>query len=213
MISRRTFVLALLLLLGGSSRVAFAQGEPEIDIRVAPGAFPPQVAVRNVLAEKPFDELLRSGFPARLSIRAELWSIGRWFDDVQSRAEWSVIVQYSVVDRTYEVARLVGERLTSLGSYVRFADARAAAELSYQPALPAPPRGRKSYVLVQAELQTLNVSDLDEIERWLQGEARPLVRGKRNPGTALTRGLRSLASRVLGGEVRRLEARSPVMDY
>jgi hypothetical protein len=212
-ISRRTAVLLLLLLLGSSRRVAHAQGQPEIDIRVAPGAFPPQVAVRNVLAEKPFDELLRSGFPARLSLRAELWSIGRWFDEVQSRAEWSVIVQYSVIDRTYDVARLVGDRLASLGSYVRFADARAAAELSYQPTLPSPPRGRKSYVLVQAELQTLNVSDLDELERWLQGEARPLVRGQRNPGTALTRGLRSLVSRVLGGEVRRLEARSPAMDY
>jgi hypothetical protein len=213
MISRRTFVLTGLLLLAGSGPRARAQGRPEVEIRVAPGAFPPQVAVRGVLEEKTFDELLRSGFPARLSVRAEVWSIGRWFDDVQSRAEWSVIVQYSVIDRTYEVARLVGDRLTSLGSYLRFADARAAAELSYQPSLPPPPKGRKSYVLVQAELQTLNVSDLDELERWLSGEARPLVRGRRNPGTALTRGFRTLASRLLGGEVRRLEARSPAADY
>lgn len=207
----RTTLLALLLLV--SSTVARAQGRPEVDIRVGPGAYPPQVAVRNVLAEKPFDEMLKNGFPARLTVRAETWSIGRWFDEQQHRAEWSVIVRYDIIDRAYEVARVVGDKVTPLGSYLRFADARAASELAYQPSLPVPPRGRKSYVLVQAELQTLDVSDLDEVERWLSGEGRPLVRGRRNPGTALTRGLRSLASRILGGEVRRLEARSPAMDF
>jgi hypothetical protein len=207
----RTSLLALLLLV--SSAVARAQGRPEVDIRVGPGAYPPQVAIRNVLDEKPFDEMLKNGFPARLTIRAETWSIGRWFDEQQSRTEWSVIVRYDIIDRAYEVARVVGDKVTPLGSYVRFADARAASELAFQPTLPLPPRGRKSYVLVQAELQTLNVSDLDEVERWLSGEGRPLVRGRRNPGTALTRGLRSLASRILGGEVRRLEARSPVLEF
>ncbi len=209
-IARALLLWCLLLVAGAGS--ARAQSKPEIDIRVGPGAFPPLVAVRNVLAEQPFDTLLKSGFPARLTIRAETWSIGRWFDDQQSSAEWSVIVRYNVVDRAYEVARVVGSRVTPLGSYVRFADARAASELAFQPSLPPPPRGRKSYVLVQAELQTLDVSDLDELERWLKGEARPLVRGRRNPGTVLTRGLRSLASRILGGEVRRLEARSPAME-
>jgi hypothetical protein len=209
----RSVLLALLLLIAGGSGVVRAQGRPEVDIRVAPGAFPPQVAIRGVLAEKPFDELLRSGFPARLFVRTEVWTIGRWFDDIRSRAEWSIIVRYDVIDRTYDVVRVNGGRITSLGTYLRFADARAATELAFQPALPFPPRGQKSYVLVQAELQTLDVSDLDEVERWLSGEARPLVRGKRSPGTALTRGLRTLASRLLGGEVRRLEARSGVLEF
>ena len=67
--------------------------------------------------------------------------------------------------------------------------------------------------VVQAELQTLDVSDLDELERWLRGEASPAVHGRRSPGTALTRGVKSLASRLLGGEIRRLEARSPAVRY
>ena len=206
-------LFALLLLLVGVGSVASAQSRPEIDIRVAPTAYPPLVAVRGVLTEKPFDELLRSGFPARLHVRAELWSIGGWFDDVLSRVEWDIVVRYDAIDRTYDVARFVAGRLMPLGSYVRFADARAASELAYLPALATPPRGRKSYVAVQAELQTLDVSDLDELERWLRGEVSPAVRGKRNPGTALTRGVRSLASRLLGGEVRRLEAKSPAVRY
>lgn len=204
---------AILLLLSGAGGMASAQSRPEIDIRVAPTSYPPLVAVRGVLLEKPFDELLRSGFPARLHVRAEVWTIGRWFDDILGRAEWDIVVRYDAIDRTYEVARFVSGRLMPLGSYVRFADARAASELPYLPALTVPPRGRKSYVAVQAELQTLDVSDLDELERWLRGEASPAVRGKRSPGTALTRGVRSLASRLLGGEVRRLEAKSPAVIY
>ena len=206
-------MIAMLLLLTGAGTVALAQSRPEIEIRVAPTSYPPLVAIKGVLTEKPFDELLRSGFPARLHVRAEIWTIGRWFDDVLGRVEWDIVVRYDAIDRTYEVARFVAGRLMPLGSYVRFSDARAASELPYLPALAAPPRGRKSYVAVQAELQTLDVSDLDELERWLRGEASPAVRGKRNPSTALTRGVRSLASRLLGGEVRRLEAKSPAVTY
>lgn len=205
--------MALLLLCVGSTAAARAQSRPEIDIRMTASAFPPAVSVRGVLTEREFDELLRSGFPARLHVRAEVWTQGRWFDEVRGRAEWDVIVQYNVIDRTYDVARLVGTRVTPLGSYLRFADARAASELPHQPALPAPRRGQQAYVLVQAELQTLDVSDLDELERWLRGEATPAVRGKRSPASALTRGVRTLASRLLGGEVRRLEARSPTMPF
>ncbi len=203
----------VLLLATGASVTAHAQDRPTIDVGMSPTAFPPVIAVRGVLAERPFDELLRSGFPARLHVRAELWSEGRWFDDVRGRAEWDVIVRYDAVDRAYEVARRSGSNVSPLGSYTRFADARAAMELPYTPTLPKPPRGRKTYVLVQAELQTLQVSDLDELERWLRGEAKPAVQGKRSPASALTRGLRTLASRILGGEVRRLEARSPSMVF
>jgi hypothetical protein len=202
-----------LLLVVSSGAVAVAQSSPEIDIRVTPQSFPPLVAVRNVLEERQFDELLRNGFPARLHIRAEIWTVGRYFDDVRGRVEWDVIVQYNVVEKSYEVARVVGDRVMSLGSYLRFVDARAASELAYLPALPTPKRGQKGYVLVQAELQTLEVTDLDEVERWLRGEARPAVKGKRSPASALTRGVRTLASRILGGEVRQLEARSPPMKF
>ncbi len=210
----RRFALAWLLVMS-SSVAAWAQGggRPEIDIRMSPAIFPPVVAVRAVLTERPFDELLRSGFPSRLHVRAELWSEGRWFDEVNARAEWDLIVRYDVIDRSYEVARRTREGITPLGSYARFADARAAMELPYAPALASPPRGRKAYLLVQAELQTLQVSDLDELERWLRGEAGPAVQGKRSPASALTRGMRTLASRLLGGEVRRLEARSPSMVF
>lgn len=207
-----SFVFALLLL-ASSSAGAYAQSSPEIDIRMTAQSYPPLVAVRNVLTERDYDELLKNGFPVRMHMRAEIWTVGRYFDDVRGRAEWDVIVQYNVVDKSYEVARLVGNRVMALGSYLRFADARAASELAYLPALPTPRRGQKGYVLVQADIQALEVSDLDEVERWLRGEGGPAVRGKRSPASALTRGVRTLASRILGGEVRKLEARSPTLVF
>lgn len=209
-------VLVLGLLLGfplGFPVAAHAQSRPEIDIRVTPASYPPLVAVRGVLTERDFEPLLRNGFPTRIHVRTEVWTEGRWFDDVRGRAEWDVIVQYDVVDRSYNVARLVGDRVTNLGSYLRFADARAATELAYLPSLPVPRRGQKAYILVQVEVGALEVSDLDELERWLKGEANPAMRGKRSPASALTRGMRTLASRILGGEIRRLEARTITMQF
>ena len=96
---------------------------------------------------------------------------------------------------------------------VTFIDARAASEIAHMPALTFPAAGRKGYVAVQVDVQTLAISDLTEMQLWLQGEARPAVRGKRNPGTALTRGLRTLVTRLLGGEVRHLESRSAVLQF
>ena len=156
---------------------------------------------------------MRNGFPTNLHFRVEAWTTGRWFDDVVDRIEFDVQVRYNIVDRTYEVVRRAPDgTLSSLGSYVRFADARAASELAYAPPLKLP-AGKRGYISVQVEIQSLQISDLAETQRWLAGEARPAVTGRRNPGTALTRGLRTLVTRLLGGEVRRLEKRSAEFQF
>ena len=68
--------------------------------------------------------------------------------------------------------------------------------------------GTRYYYNVVLDVETLSVSDLDELQRWLNGELQPAVRGKRAPLSALRRGLGTLLSRVLGGEKRHYEARS-----
>ena len=190
-----------------------SSGPPRIELRVPTPSSPMAVAVRGVLSERAFDELLRSGFPTRLHLRAELWTVGRYFDDDVDRHEWDMIVRYDVIERTYEVVRVTTDRIVSLGVFSRFADARAATEMPFTPPLAPPTRGRKNYYNVQVDVQTIELKDLDEVQRWLRGEVRPAVQGRRNPGTALTRGLRTLISRLLGGQVRQLEQRSPVFDY
>jgi hypothetical protein len=57
-------------------------------------------------------------------------------------------------------------------------------------------------------VESLSVSDLDELQRWLRGELQPAVRGRRSPFSALREGFGTLLSRVLGGETRHFESRS-----
>lgn len=209
--ARRLMTMGALLLVFSALPVQ-AQGPPRIDLRIPNGPTLPIVGVRDVLSIDPFDELLRNGFPARLHFQIEVWVTGKWFNDIVDQSAWDVIVRYNQIDRTYDVARVTSDGITSLGSYTRFADARAASELLHAPSLNIP-TGRRGYFAVHVDVQTLDISDLAEMQRWLQGEARPAVQGKRNPGTALSRGLRTLVSRLLGGEVRRLETQSAVLQF
>ena len=173
-----------------------------------PRSLGPVIRTANIIADRELQKLLQNGFPANLHYRADLWSRGGWFDDVESSVEWDVFVRYEPLTKTYRVARFVGGRAENLGRFERYEDAQAALARPYQPKLPARRTRDRQYYIVTLEVEVLSMSDLNEIERWLRGELRPAVRGKRNPGTALGRGLSRLATRLLGGENRRYEQRS-----
>jgi hypothetical protein len=168
----------------------------------------PTVRSPRVLAERQVRDLLRNGFPARLHYRLELWSVGGMLNDLERTTEWDVIVRYDALDRTYAVARLAGGQVTVLGRFEQFDDAQEAVERPYRAPITAPRRGRGYYYNLILDVEMLSLSDLDEVERWLKGELRPAVRGRRNPGTALTRGVRTLFVRLIGGERRHYELRS-----
>lgn len=183
---------------------------PRIEIGLPTASTAAVVRLLNAIDGGRFEELLRNGFDVRVHLRGELWKSGRIFDDVVARAEWDMIVHFDQFDQTFEVARVNPDGLVApLGTYKRLEDAKAALALPYVPPLRAPSKGERYYYGVQADIETLDLRDLDEVTRWLRGELAPAVQGRKNPGTALGRGLRTLVSRVMGGEVRRLEARSP----
>ncbi|MBX3133911.1 MAG: hypothetical protein KF689_11090 [Gemmatimonadaceae bacterium] len=168
----------------------------------------PLVRARGVLADKRMRELLESGFPARLRYRVELWSSARFADELHRAVEWEVLVRWRGTDQRYEVSQRVGERVLSLGSFVRLDDALAAVGRPLRVPVAAPTRNRLYYYQASLEVRTLSVSDLDEVNAWLRGELTPAMRGERNPGTAFTRGLRNLTTRLLGGERREYAART-----
>ena len=168
----------------------------------------PLIRTANVIADKELQKLLQNGFPANLHYRADLWSRGGFFDDLKSSVEWDVLVRYEPLTKTYRVARYIGGRPENLGRFERYEDAQTVVARPYQPPLPARRTRDRQYYVVTLDLEVLSMSDLDEVERWLRGELRPAVRGKRNPGTALGRGLSTLATRLLGGEKRRYEQRT-----
>ena len=203
-------VLALAALLVPAA--AGAQARARVEIALPPRGLlaveGPTVRTAGMLADRQTRDLLRNGFPARLHFRVELWASRGLFDDVKRQIEWDVVVRHDPLLRTYQVARIVGEQVTPLGS---FADVQGAQEALERPFLvPFAPgeRSERLYYTVDLEVEMLSLNDLDEVERWLKGELRPAVRGERNPGTALTRGVRTLFVRLMGGEKRSYRERT-----
>lgn len=185
-----------------------AQSQSEVKVVAPTLTTPATAAVTGVLADKVFDKLMRSGFPVRVHVKAELWRSRRFFDEIVAETEWDFYVRFDTFDGDYEVVRIVGDSIMSLGAFSKLIDAQRASELPYRLSLPTPPRGRESYINVQADVQTIEMSDLDELMGWLRGEARPAVEGKKNPTTVVGGALRSIGSRLLGAEVRHLEGRT-----
>jgi hypothetical protein len=190
-----------------------AQVRPGVEVQLPTAtrlsAEGPLVRSRAILADPYLRELLQSGFPVRLSYRVELWADGRFFDELQRSAEWEVRVVFREVPKLYEVIQVVGDRPLSLGTFARLEDADVAASRPVRVPIRAPADDRRYYYLATLEVEALSMSDIEELNRWLRGELQPAVRDPRNAGTAFTRGLRSLATRLLGGERRDYSERSP----
>lgn len=168
----------------------------------------PAVASTGLLADASMRDLLANGFPARLHYRLERWVAGRWFDDIKAASEWDVVLKYDVLGKKYDVVRVVDKKVELLGTFADVNSADDAVENAYRPAISLPKKGQRGYYNLLLDVETLSLSDLDEVERWLRGELKPAVSGKKNPGTALGRGVRTLVVRLLGGEKRHYEAKT-----
>lgn len=203
--------VALTLTIAAVAGVADAQ-EPEIEVLLPPAAKraleSPFTRTSGLLRSPPMNDLMRSGFPARIRYKIERWATGGWADDLRATREWNVVVRYDQLAGVFRVVRVFRGTATELGEAPTIAGADSIVARLTRTPMPPPRRAERSYYTLSIELEMLSLGDLDELEHWLRGEFRPAVRGERNPGTALTRGIRTLVVRLLGGEKRRYEARS-----
>ena len=212
----RTLLLLLLPLVVGllaDAPPAAAQPrrvELQVELAQQPEREGPLVRAMGMLGDTRQRDLLRNGFPLRLHYRLELWSTGGWVNDLEGATEWDVVVRYDPLGKVYDVARVVADRVTLLGRHSTIEGAERAVERPYRAPVVPTRRGRRYYYAGTLAVDAVSVSDLDEVERWLRGELRPAVRGERNPGTAVTRGLRTLVARIVGGETRQYARQSPV---
>ncbi len=154
-------------------------------------------------------DLLRNGFPARLHYTMERWTTGGWFDDIAAETEWDVVVRYDALKKVFQVFRVVSGRTSLLGTFSSIAEADAAVGAPFAAPIRLPRRGQRGYYSLVLDIEALSLTELDEVERWLRGELKPAVRGQKNAGTAVGRGVKTVVVRLLGGERRRYEARTP----
>jgi hypothetical protein len=116
-----------------------------------------------------------------------------------------------VLSKTYRVARPEGDEYIDAGRYSSLDSARES--VSQFPFPRGAPRGRhRLYYTVQVSIETFNSNDLVEVQRWLNGEVQPAIKGEKNPASALKRGFLTLFSRLLGGDVKRQRGKSPLFD-
>ncbi len=198
-------LLAVLVLLAGRSAVPLAAQTPEFALSALPDlAYRPLVRLGPVLAAENLEEAARSGVPIRLRVRVELWRDG-WTDDLVASEAWTAVLAY---DPLAEVFLVRGRSASApVRRFPSYEAARDAIEGSY-PMQIRPSRSGRYYYLGTLEVETLSLSDLEELERWLQGELQPAVSGERSVGGALGAGAKRLMIRLLNLPTRSLEART-----
>jgi hypothetical protein len=200
----RSLLLACALLLTSGARLV-AQRRPQLDVN-APSAATngiSMVTASGLFGEPDMRDLVRSGFPASLRFRLELWRSGGLLNDLEGQHEWELIVQYDPSVQRYRVVRRQGGRLDDLGSFSTLSTAQSVLERPLRVTLLPRRPGARYYYNLALDIEALSVSDMDQLERWLRG-----VRGG-TAATAVGTGVRTLMLRMLGGEKRHYEKRSP----
>lgn len=203
------FAIAAMMLLASQLPAQSAQVGIVLPAQNQLSSEPPSVRSASLITDGSTLDLLRNGFPARLHYTMERWSTGGWFDGIEAEAQWDVVVRYDAMGKAFHVYRVARGRTSLIGVFATVAEADAALGAPFQAPIAPPKRGQRSYYTLVLDIEALSLTELDELEQWLRGDLRPAVRGRKNAGTAVGRGVRTIVVRLLGGEKRRYEARSP----
>jgi hypothetical protein len=222
-VRRRCGAALLAFALGAGAPPLLAQGEPEgaaapaqplrlsVTLPPNPENGSPVVRATGLLHDPVFPGALRDGFPVRYTFRLELWRSSRLFDRLERDVTWFALVQLDPISGVYTLTRSSGEE----EEFPSLEAVRERLALSYTVDLPPPenrPRSRY-YFVATLSIESLSISELEEVERWLRGDLGRAITREGDVGGALERGARRLLIRFSGLPHRRLEARSPTFTY
>lgn len=199
----RSFLLAFALLALSGAPLS-AQRRVELNVTPPAGAAGAAVvATTNLFGDSDMRDLVRSGFPASLRFRLELWRVGGLFNDLEGQQEWELIVQYDPAAQRYRVVRRQGGRVEDLGSFATLSTAQAMLERPLRSQLLPERAGARYYYSITLDVEALSVSDMEQLEHWLRG-----ARAGGTAASALGSGVRTLMLRMLGGERQHYTGRS-----
>ncbi len=195
-----------------------AQASPAVrlTVRLATDTTPagsraPIVRSENLLSDGRWLTALRSGLPVRLHYKVEVWrSRGAWFDAFERQVEWDVVLRHEPLLDQYTLLTLVGGRVRER-RYATVDALGAALAFAYQVSARPTQNGRYYYV-ASLEISTLSDSDLDELQRFLEGDLGEVAQGKEGVGEAVGRGATRFLLRLAGLPSLRLEVRSLSFD-
>lgn len=162
----------------------------------------PEVRLNGILRDRALRDALQNGLPLRFHCRVELWLKAEPFDQLVGVQEMSRALLRAPLGEGYTLED---------GRVQRRYSSMAAAERALQGALAPtlhPATGGRHYYLVRLNVETLSLDEVDELRRWLRGEARPAESGRHPRG--VERGVRRIFVRLLGLPSRRYEARTAI---
>jgi Domain of unknown function (DUF4390) len=209
-------MLTVVLAAAPSPAAAQASAPVRLTVRLAPdstmsGSRAPIVRSENLLGDGRWLAALRSGLPVRLHYTVEVWrSRGGWFDDFEREAEWDVVLRHEPLLDQYTVLTLVAGRAQER-RYATVDALSAALAFAYQVSV-RPAQPGRYYYAASLEISTLSDSDLDELQRFLEGDLEGVAQGKEGVGDALGRGATRFLLRLAGLPSLRLEVRSLSFD-
>ncbi len=190
---------------------AQAGNSVRLEVRLTPdsaprGARAPVVRSDNLLGDGRWLSTLRSGLPVRLHYRVEVWrSRNGWLDQLTRQVYWDVVVRHEPLLDQYTMLTIFGSRVQER-RYATLDALTAALAFAYQINV-SPTQAGSYYYTATLEVSTLSDSDLDELERFLEGDLEG-GRGREGIGDALGRGATRFLLRLAGLPSLRLEART-----
>ena len=163
----------------------------------------------EIFSDESLVEAVLSGLPLRIWVRVQLWKDG-FFDNQKDQYEWRASVLFDPLTRRYRVQS--SERTGAEVIVNTLEEARSALQLSMN--IPIRPREPGRYYYIAAvEMETLSLSDLEELQRWLQGELAPVVSGEGDVESALATGFRRVLVRMLGLPAKRFQVQSRRFEW
>jgi len=199
------FLFLFLVLLGFPANSLGAQ-EPELlrfDILAETGEA--RMEILDLFSDARLVGAVLDGLPLRIRVRIQLWKDG-FFDNQKDQHEWAAIILFDPLTRRYRV-----QTSASADAAVEvntLEEAQAALQLTLNIPIRPPEPGRYYYV-ANVEMETLSLSDLEELQRWLKGELAPAVAGEQDVEGALAKGFRRVLVRMLGLPAKRFRVTSP----
>lgn len=163
----------------------------------------------DLLADQALSSVVTEGLPLRLTVRTELWR-DRFIDGVAAQATWRAAVVHEPLEGRFIL------RVTSSAEDERSLNTLAATReaLGAPVSVPiTPDRSGRYYYVATLNVETLSLSDIEELRRWLRGELGPAVSGERQPESAVGTGMQRFLIRLLGLPNRRFEVRSPTFEF
>lgn len=196
--------LLLALLASPLDGLGAQEAEP-LRFDVVPGTGEAQVEILDLFSDPSLVDAVLSGLPLRIRLQVQLWKDG-FFDNQEGLFEWRASIVFDPLTRRFRVQ--TSERTESEKEVNTLADAQRALQLTLD--IPLRPRepGRYYYIAVVA-METLSLSDLEELQRWLKGDLASVVAGDRDVEGALARGFRRIFVRMLGLPAKRFQVESP----